>query len=77
MAEVTDLERAVLVELRRLPEDDQRDVLAYATFKRERRDHSSSGRVFRVEHGKLAEFWLTWDNTTILAQLGLLPDARG
>ena len=31
--------------------------------------------VFRVENGKLAELWITWDNMTILAQLGLLPDA--
>jgi steroid delta-isomerase-like uncharacterized protein len=31
------------------------------------------GGVFRVENGKLAEFWLTWDNMTILGQLGLLP----
>lgn len=43
MAEATDLERAVLEELRRLPEDDQRQVLAYATSKRERRDRGSSG----------------------------------
>ena len=26
-----------------------------------------------VEDGKLAELWLTWDNMTILAQLGQLP----
>lgn len=31
--------------------------------------------VFRAEGGKLAESWLTWDNVTILGQLGLLPDA--
>jgi predicted ester cyclase len=30
--------------------------------------------MFRVENGKLAEFWITWDNMTILGQLGLLPD---
>ena len=35
------------------------------------------GGVFRVEEGKLAEFWLTWDNMTIMAQLGLLPDPNG
>jgi predicted ester cyclase len=29
--------------------------------------------VFRVENDKLAEFWITWDNMTILGQLGLLP----
>jgi steroid delta-isomerase-like uncharacterized protein len=34
----------------------------------------SFGGVFRVENGKLAEFWLTWDNMSILAQLGLLPE---
>jgi predicted ester cyclase len=33
--------------------------------------------VFRVENDKLAEFWITWDNMTILGQLGLLPDAPG
>jgi steroid delta-isomerase-like uncharacterized protein len=31
------------------------------------------GGVFRVENGKLAEFRITWDNMTILGQLGLLP----
>jgi predicted ester cyclase len=30
--------------------------------------------VFRVEDDKLAEFWITWDQMTILGQLGLLPD---
>lgn len=30
--------------------------------------------VFRVDGGKLCEFWITWDNMTILAQLGLLPE---
>lgn len=29
--------------------------------------------VFRVDGGKLAELWITWDNMTILGQLGLLP----
>ena len=29
--------------------------------------------IFRVADGKLAESWLTWDNMTILGQLGLLP----
>jgi|SRR5215213_5823774 len=29
--------------------------------------------MFRVEDGKLSRFWVTWDNMTILAQLGLLP----
>jgi predicted ester cyclase len=31
--------------------------------------------MFRVEDDKLAEFWVTWDQMTILGQLGLLPDA--
>ena len=29
--------------------------------------------MFRVEDDKLAEFWVTWDQMTILGQLGLLP----
>ena len=29
--------------------------------------------MFRVEDEKLAEFWVTWDQMTILSQLGLLP----
>jgi len=29
--------------------------------------------VLRVENGKIAEMWVTWDNMTILAQLGHLP----
>jgi len=28
--------------------------------------------VLRVENGKIAEMWVTWDNMTILAQLGHL-----
>ena len=31
------------------------------------------GAVFRVNKGKIAEWWVTWDNMTILAQLGHLP----
>ena len=31
------------------------------------------GAVLRVENGKLAELWITWDNMAILAQLGHLP----
>ena len=30
--------------------------------------------MLRVQDGKVSEFWVTWDNMTILAQLGLLPD---
>jgi predicted ester cyclase len=29
--------------------------------------------VFRVADDKLAESWVTWDNMTILGQLGVLP----
>lgn len=29
--------------------------------------------VARLEDGKFAEWWITWDNMTILAQLGHLP----
>jgi steroid delta-isomerase-like uncharacterized protein len=32
------------------------------------------GAVFRMESGKIAEWWVTWDNTTILRALGHLPD---
>ncbi|RZT86141.1 steroid delta-isomerase-like uncharacterized protein [Pseudonocardia sediminis] len=31
------------------------------------------GGVFRVENGKFAESWITWDNMAILGQLGHLP----
>jgi steroid delta-isomerase-like uncharacterized protein len=29
--------------------------------------------MFRVADGKLAEFWITWDNVTVMSQLGLMP----
>lgn len=29
--------------------------------------------VFRLEDGKIAEWWVTWDNMAILGQLGHLP----
>ena len=29
--------------------------------------------MYRVADGKLAESWVTWDNMTVLGQLGLLP----
>jgi len=38
------------------------------------------GAVLRVENGRIAELWVTWDNVTALAQLGHLPappDKRG
>jgi predicted ester cyclase len=33
------------------------------------------GAILRVADGKLAEEWVTWDNMTILAQLGYLSAA--
>ena len=32
------------------------------------------GAVFRIADGKIAEWWITWDNMTILRQLGHIPD---
>ena len=29
--------------------------------------------VFRIENGRIAELWLTWDNLGLLSQLGLFP----
>jgi steroid delta-isomerase-like uncharacterized protein len=31
------------------------------------------GAVFRIARGKIAEWWVTWDNMTVLRQLGHLP----
>ena len=31
------------------------------------------GAVFRMVDGKIAEWWITWDNMTILRQLGHMP----
>ena len=31
------------------------------------------GAMFRIEDGKIAEWWVTWDNVTILRALGHLP----
>ncbi|MDD7968534.1 ester cyclase [Actinomycetospora lemnae] len=31
------------------------------------------GGIVRVEDGKIAELWVTWDNMVILGQLGHLP----
>ena len=31
------------------------------------------GAVFRIANGKIAEWWITWDNMTILRQLGHMP----
>jgi predicted ester cyclase len=33
--------------------------------------------MFTVRDGKLAEFRVTWDNMSLFAQLGLLPEATG
>ena len=38
-----------------------------------RRARFDFGAVFRVEGAKIAEWWVTWDNMTILRQLGHLP----
>jgi steroid delta-isomerase-like uncharacterized protein len=35
------------------------------------------GAVLRVENGKVAEMWVTWDNMAVLAQLGHLPTPSG
>ena len=34
------------------------------------RTHFDFGAVFRMADGKIAEWWITWDNMTILRQLG-------
>jgi steroid delta-isomerase-like uncharacterized protein len=31
------------------------------------------GAIFRIEGGKIAEWWVTWDNMTVLRTLGHLP----
>lgn len=33
--------------------------------------------VHRLENGKVVETWVTWDNVTILSQLGHFPPAHG
>ena len=35
------------------------------------------GVVLRVDNGKIAEMWVTWDNLAALAQLGHFPPAPG
>jgi steroid delta-isomerase-like uncharacterized protein len=32
------------------------------------------GALFRMADGKIAEWWITWDNVTILRQLGHMPN---
>jgi len=34
---------------------------------------SETFAFFRIENGKIAELWVTWDNVAILKQLGLFP----
>lgn len=38
-----------------------------------RRLESEIGGMFRIEAGRIAELWVTWDNLAGLIQLGLLP----
>ena len=38
-----------------------------------KRMESQIGGMFRIEDGRIAELWVTWDNLSGLAQLGLLP----
>ena len=32
------------------------------------------GAMFRMKGGKIAEWWVTWDNVTVLRALGHLKD---
>jgi steroid delta-isomerase-like uncharacterized protein len=41
-----------------------------------RRMQSDIGGMFRIEAGRIAELWVTWDNLAGLAQLGLFPPPR-
>ena len=34
---------------------------------------SDCAGIFRIEDGRIAELWVTWDNLSGLAQLGLFP----
>lgn len=38
-----------------------------------KRMESETFGFFRVEDGKIAEFWVTWDNLAAMKQLGLMP----
>ena len=38
-----------------------------------RRLESEIGGMFRIEAGRIAELWVTWDNLSGLVQLGLFP----
>jgi steroid delta-isomerase-like uncharacterized protein len=39
----------------------------------DRRLESEIGGMFRIEAGRIAELWVTWDNLSGLMQLGLFP----
>ncbi|MFH1688275.1 MAG: ester cyclase [bacterium] len=47
-------------------------------------DHPASGKEFmlkniviqRIENGKVAETWISWDNVAMLTQLGFFPPAE-
>ncbi|MEN8145341.1 MAG: ester cyclase [Gemmatimonadota bacterium] len=41
----------------------------------DRRASIDFGGVFRMETGKIAELWVTWDNVAMLSQLGHLDPA--
>jgi len=38
---------------------------------------SETFAIFRVENGKIAESWVTWDNLAVMKQLGLMPTGPG
>lgn len=38
-----------------------------------KRMESDCAGIFRIEDGRIAELWVTWDNLAGLAQLGLFP----
>ena len=42
-----------------------------------KRLESEIGGMFRIEAGRIAELWVTWDNLSGLAQLGLFPPPAG
>jgi steroid delta-isomerase-like uncharacterized protein len=41
-----------------------------------RRMESEIGGMFRIEAGRIAELWVTWDNLSGLMQLGLFPPSE-
>jgi steroid delta-isomerase-like uncharacterized protein len=41
-----------------------------------KRLESEIGGMFRIEAGRIAELWVTWDNLSGLAQLGLFPPPK-